>query len=191
MAGFATWLHFGTKGGKITPIPPLITVKKMESISHNSVVNVQFRLSWVAYIKPVLFACLLVFIGMIFKRDSNLFFICMCAAAVLYFFYTAAYLRKVSLFFDRSGVWIYTGVFPWNSGISGMRWRDIEDASYTPGLLNWIFRSYSISVNHRFAGKQGLSVFSVHHGDKAAMMINEQIGHYLNTQGSGYGREII
>lgn len=163
----------------------------MEAISHSSVVNIQFRLSWIAYMKPLLFSGVLVFIGMIFKRDSSLFFYAMCGAAALYLVYTVAYLRKISLFFDRSGVWIYSGLFPWDSGISGMRWRDIEDASYRPGLINWIFKTYSVSVNHRFAGKQGLNVFNVHHGDKAAMMINQQIGHYLNQRDTNREREII
>jgi hypothetical protein len=60
--------------------------------------------------------------------------------------YRIAELRAFHLYWTDAGVWAYTGILPWSRGVRGVKWRDIDDATYTRGMLSWMLRSYSIRV---------------------------------------------
>jgi hypothetical protein len=91
---------------------------------------------------------------------------------VLYTIYSVAMLRSIRLFTDETGVWMHSGVFPWEMGIIGVKWRDISEATYQRGFLGWVLRSYSVRVGHRFTNGQELLLSNVHRGNYAVEHIN-------------------
>lgn len=80
--------------------------------------------------------------------------------------------RSVRIYTDDGGVWMYSGVFPWQKGIVGVQWRDVGQASFTQGLGSWALRAYDIRVSHRFSTGTELFVKNVHRGHLAVEHIN-------------------
>lgn len=70
-----------------------------------------------------------------------------------------------------------SGVFPWNTGISGLQWRDLGQAGFTQGFSSWALRSYDVRVSHRFTTGAELHVPHVHRGNLAVEHINEVMSH--------------
>jgi hypothetical protein len=89
------------------------------------------------------------------------------------FAYQVLYLRSMILFTNDDGVWLYRGVLPWNKGVVGVKWRDIEDAVFFTGFVSWAFNSYSIRVGHRFTKASELSIANVKDGREAVAHIND------------------
>lgn len=50
----------------------------------------------------------------------------------------------VRIYLNDDGIWLSSGIFPWNKGIYGLNWRDISDAIYQTG-----FFELGIKVLHR------------------------------------------
>jgi hypothetical protein len=86
--------------------------------------------------------------------------------------YSIALTNSVRIFTDAAGVWMKSGIFPWEKGITGVQWRDVGQAEYTQGFASWALRSYDIRVSNRFTTGLELVVRNVHLGDKAVMHIN-------------------
>lgn len=42
-------------------------------------------------------------------------------------------LRAVHLYCGDVGVWVYSGVLPWNKGVAGVKWRNLDEAVYFQG----------------------------------------------------------
>ena len=94
------------------------------------------------------------------------------AAAIAWTVYSIALTRSVRLFIDETGVWMQSGVFPWQRGISGVQWRDLGQAGYTQGFLSWALRSYHIRISHRFTTDAEVYLRNVHHGNLVVEHIN-------------------
>ena len=140
----------------------------------------QYRLSWVAYIQPaVVFFCLsalavaLVALSRYLDAVPGLVGVVVGVVASALFVYQALYLRSMILFTDEDGVWLFRGVLPWNKGIIGVKWRDIEDAVFFTGFVSWACNSYSIRVGHRFTKTSELVIAHVKDGHNAVEHINE------------------
>jgi len=86
--------------------------------------------------------------------------------------YRLFYLKSVYVYTDHAGVWLYSGILPWNRGINGVKWRDLEEASYYTGFLSWLFKSYTIHVGHRFTKTSEIIVHNLNRGNKAVEDIN-------------------
>lgn len=139
----------------------------------NSVPFSEFRLSWVAYIRALVVFFILCGLGValgIFNQALGVFAV---IASLVIFAYQALYLRSMILFTNDDGVWLYRGVFPWNKGIIGVKWRDIEDAVFYTGFVSWAFNSYSIRVGHRFTKASELTIPNVKSGNDAVGHINK------------------
>ncbi|MDR2033320.1 MAG: hypothetical protein LBP89_01630 [Helicobacteraceae bacterium] len=91
----------------------------------------------------------------------------------LFFIYNLLYLRSFSLYTDNDGVWKYSGILPWSKGASGVKWRDIDTASYYPSFFSWILKTYNVRVAHRFTKDSEIIMGSVFNGRQAAIHINE------------------
>jgi hypothetical protein len=89
--------------------------------------------------------------------------------------YKFAELRAYRLYYNDMGVWLYSGILPWNKGVRGVKWRDLDDATYTRSMWSWLFKSYSIRVGHRFTRSNELILSGIAHGDKAVMAINQRL----------------
>lgn len=161
----------------------------MESAHNETMHGVSFseyRLSWVAYIQALIVFFILCGIGVglgIFNQALSIFAV---IASFIVFAYQVLYLRSMVLFTNDDGVWLYRGVFPWDKGIIGVKWRDIEDAVFYTGFVSWAFNSYSIKVGHRFTKASELSISNVRNGKDAVGHINQIHRERLDNSGETY-----
>src|SRR5258708_26891449 len=106
--------------------------------------------SWTAYVRIALVALIALSIDSGIFHSSTLagilIFIVIAACAV----YCFMEIRSVELYCDDSGVWLCAGVFPWNKGTRGVKWRDIDNAVFYQSMGSWIFKSYKLRIAHRF-----------------------------------------
>lgn len=133
----------------------------------------EFRLSWVAYIRPLIVFFLLSSLGIVLGALNQSLSVVAVVAALLIFIYQVLYLRSMILFTNDDGVWLFRGVMPWNKGIIGVKWRDIEDAVFFTGFVSWAFNSYSVRVSHRFTKASELLITNVRNGNDAVAHINQ------------------
>jgi hypothetical protein len=146
-----------------------------------------FRLSWVAYLREtwVFFLRLLIMaifsvavtwlIAKLTKSDFdkiNWPSLVGFALTVAWTIYSIALTSSVRIFTNDGGVWMQSGVFPWEKGMRGVQWRDVGQAGYTQGFASWALRSYNISVSHRFTTGSELNIRNVHRGNLAVEHIN-------------------
>ena len=102
--------------------------------------------------------------------ESNPFWIYILAFVIVIFNYLNYTHQKLVI--DDSGVYQMGGFMPWNNGIRGLDWKEIEHAYFYDNFFSWSFQSYSISLKRRFSDN---SVFfnDIHRGKKAVSDIND------------------
>ena len=93
-------------------------------------------------------------------------------ASVLFLGYKLLLVRSYRLYFDDIGVWVHSGVLPWNKGTSGVKWRDLDEAIYFQSVGSWLFKSYSIRIGHRFTKSSEILLSHMAHGHESVMAIN-------------------
>jgi hypothetical protein len=144
----------------------------MESTATPTTTGPVYRISWVAYIKPVMLS-LLAWLFALGLSQANIW---AATALTLIIFGYAVYqvlmLRSVQLYTDADGVWVYRGIFPWNKGVSGVKWRDLEDAVFFPNFLSWALKSYTVRVGHRFTKSSEIVLRNITGGNDAVLHIN-------------------
>ena len=156
----------------------------MESAAIESADFNQYRLSWVPYLRSlVLFGAMLFLMLFLLVLGGIHVAVIGAALAVAVLVYNIMVLRSVVLFINDKGVWVYSGVLPWSKGVWGVRWRDVENASYNPGFLGWALKSYTVRVGHRFTRGNEIVLPSVKHGDKAVEQINALHSSYVRNGG--------
>ena len=133
----------------------------------------QYRLSWVAYVRAVVVFFFLSALAVALGALNQSLSVVAVLAALAIFAYQVLYLRSMILFTNDDGVCLFRGLLPWNKGIIGVKWRDIEDAVFFTGFLSWAFNSYSIRVGHRFTKASELAIANVKDGRNAVAHINE------------------
>ncbi len=82
--------------------------------------------------------------------------------------------RSFKLYLDNTGVWLESGVFPWQKGVRGVKWRDLDEAVYSKSMMSYFFNSYNITIRHRYTKANELSVFRVDNGKDAVTEINNE-----------------
>lgn len=157
----------------------------MEAADIESVAFNNYRLSWLAYLRPLFWSGVFLAVVYLFSLSSMHwgFLAGAVGLIVVNLIYRFLVLRSVVLFVDDQGVWVYSGILPWSKGVGGVRWRDVEDARYNPGFLGWILRSYAVRVGHRFTRGNEIVLPSVKGGDRAVAQINALHGSYLRNGG--------
>ena len=98
--------------------------------------------------------------------------------------YQVAARRAVRLYTDEAGIWRRTGLFPWSRIVYGVRWRDLEIATFTGSLGSWMMRSYTIRVGHRFTRTSELAMDHVANGKSVVEAINAMHTRWLATAGN-------
>jgi hypothetical protein len=93
--------------------------------------------------------------------------------------YQWAWLKSLELYYDENGVWVYRGILPWKRGSFGMKWRDIEIASFKQNLTSWTTHSYSLQILDRYTRKPELVLTDMRHGDQAVMFINNRLNEMI------------
>lgn len=155
----------------------------LETAAIEGGVRSQYRLSWLAYLRPLFFFGVMLFLSFLLGGIHVAFIYAGAVLAVSTLAYKIMVLRSVILFVNDEGVWVYSGVLPWSKGIGGVRWRDVEDARYTPSFLGWALKSYTVKVGHRFTRGNEIILSSVKQGNKAVEQINGLHGSYLQDEG--------
>ena len=129
--------------------------------------------SWLAYAGVAALAIVLFFVALPLAFLWN----DIAAAAVLgvsalIVAYQFLMVRSVQLYYDDVGVWVVSGVLPWKRGVNGVKWRDIDDATYVNGFVGWATRSYTVRIGHRFTRGSEIVLHHIAHGRKAVETVN-------------------
>jgi hypothetical protein len=81
-------------------------------------------------------------------------------------------LFSCQLYYDRQGIWFQSGLFPWDKGVVGLDWRDLECCLCSVGFRSWFSRSYQIVVTHRFTDRGKLVLNDMSNGRNTCITIN-------------------
>lgn len=129
--------------------------------------------SWVAYAPYVFLALGLLMIafalGVLVSPVAGVLMLAASLALIVYNFMS---LKSYHLYFDDDGVWVYSGILPWNKGVAGVKWRDLDEAVYFRSIGSWLFKSYSIRIGHRFTKSSEIRLSDWSRGHEAVMAIN-------------------
>lgn len=128
--------------------------------------------SWTAYIGTVILTLILMVLVAIFGYANifgGLLIFALALPLVLLRFFS---IKSYHLYMNDDGVWVFRGIFPWSKGVIGVKWRDLDEATFTQSLFSWMFKSYSIRIGHRYTKTSEILLSSWNHGDKAVVTIN-------------------
>ena len=136
-------------------------------------IEVLARLAWTAYVGPVLSWTFLLGIGVPLGVAIHPGFgAALGCAGLTMAGYRLAWMRSVTIFCDVDGVWVHRGVLPWNRGAFGVKWRDLDEATFVPGFASWALRSHTVVLRHRFTRDAKIALDHVANGDKVAAFVN-------------------
>jgi len=131
------------------------------------------RKSWIVYIWPtVLYVAILYVLFTYAWSISKLITLPMIMLCFAAYFYKLLSLRSYMLYYDDNGVWVFSGVFPWSRGVSGVKWRDLDEAIYFQNFLSWMFNAYTIRVSQRQTKTAEILLDMIHMGQSAVQTIN-------------------
>lgn len=107
----------------------------------------------------------------------------------LLFLANVLHLYSIELYADYEGIWIKRGLFPWNRGVYGVKWRDVDEATYATGFVPWISGCYLVRIGHRFTKASEITLRHVYHGDQAVQLLNRLHVDLIELESSrGIGR---
>ena len=145
-----------------------------EKISQAGATHVLSRKSWVAYLGLILLVAALVFAAWQIWGHYQIVSVIALSVAALFMIYGFFNLRSVELYFDDIGVWVYSGILPWNKGVAGVKWRDLDECVYEPGLFSWMCNSYSVRISNRYTKVSEIALTDMADGDEAVIKINQR-----------------
>ena len=145
----------------------------MESPNQPINIHASYKMSWTAYVKPVFIFLFLLIISSSFSSYSLKFSAFIFIISLCLFVFQILTIRSVNLYTDDDGVWVYSGILPWSKGISGVKWRDLDDAGYFTNFTSWLFKSYTVRVGHRFTKESEIVLPHIAMGHEAVVEINE------------------
>lgn len=131
------------------------------------------RKSWLAYAGVALLAAILLgglLPAAFLWSETAALGVLVASGAIL--FYRIALLRSVLLYVDDAGVWVHAGVLPWKKGVTGVKWRDVDEATYAQGFWSWLTRSYMVRIGHRFTKSNEIVLSNIGGGKHAVGLIN-------------------
>jgi len=99
-----------------------------------------------------------------------------------WFIYQWLLLRSVYLYCDDAGVWVYEGILPWSKGVRGVKWRDMDEATFVTGFWAWLLRSYSIRISHRFTKESEIVLTHMYNGRAVSQQINQMLMERVKQQ---------
>ena len=132
--------------------------------------------SWLAYVGLALLAALLFFgllpLAFLWNQAAAA---AVLAGSALLVGYRFLLVRSVQLYYDDVGVWLYSGVLPWKKGVSGVKWRDMDEATFVNGFWSWATRSYTVRIRHRFTKDSEIVLTNIARGKDAVATINARL----------------
>lgn len=129
--------------------------------------------SWIAYLGLALLAVILfgVLLPLSFLATPILAAAVMLVSSIIVV-YRFLLIRSVQLYYDDVGVWMYSGVLPWKKGIAGVKWRDMDEATFEQGFWSWISGSYTVRIGHRFTKASEIRLTDIAAGKDAVAKLN-------------------
>ena len=129
--------------------------------------------SWIAYVGVMVLAALLFFVllPLTFMWNEIAAAVVLVVSAIIVG-YRFLLLRSVQLYYDDVGVWVYSGVLPWKKGVAGVKWRDMDEATFEQGFWSWITGSYTIRIGHRFTKASEIRLTDIARGKDAVATLN-------------------
>ncbi|MES2151551.1 MAG: hypothetical protein V4508_17375 [Pseudomonadota bacterium] len=129
--------------------------------------------SWIAYAGTLVIAAILFFglLPLAFMWNQIAAFVVLVASA-LWVGYRILLLRSVQLYYDEVGVWVYSGILPWKKGVTGVKWRDMDEATFVNGFWSWISHSYTVRIGHRFTKASEIVLTDIGGGKDAVSTLN-------------------
>ncbi len=129
--------------------------------------------SWTAYAGVLALAGLLFLVALpLAFRWNELAAAAVMAGSSLIVGYRFLVVRSVQLYYDDVGVWVVSGILPWARGVAGVKWRDMDDASYAGGFFAWVTRSYTVRIGHRFNRGGSIVLHQIARGREAVDTVN-------------------
>ena len=129
--------------------------------------------SWIAYFGTLVLAALLFFallpIAFLWNEIAAGVVLVLSALVVGY---RLLLLRSVQLYYDDVGVWAYSGILPWKKGVAGVKWRDMDEATFAPGFWSWVTQSYTVRIGHRFTKSGEIVLTNIGRGKAAVATLN-------------------
>ena len=74
-------------------------------------------------------------------------------------------------YMDETGVWYYSGLFPWSEGIRGIRWENFDQAQHRQSIFSWVSHSYTIYLLDRYG--RSVTVKNLHNGRDWSALVND------------------
>ncbi|QYF95352.1 hypothetical protein KY495_09455 [Massilia sp. PAMC28688] len=141
--------------------------------AHAHVVGVK---SWTAYLKVLALAVLVfcVALPLAFEHGDagHITAAVVMVLGALLVAYKFLALRAVLLYYDDVGVWVSSGVLPWQRGVFGVKWRDMDEATFEQGFWSWLTRSYNVRIGHRFTKGSEIRLTRISNGKNAMALLN-------------------
>lgn len=144
----------------------------MESQQQPTNTGERYRMSWTAYVRPIIVLLVFSLVGYLLTAVNIWFGVIFILFWLGLFTIQVLTIRSVILFTDEQGVWLYSGIFPWSRGTSGVKWRDVEDAVYFPNFMSWLLKSYTVRIGHRFTKSSEIVLPHIARGHEAVEHIN-------------------
>lgn len=139
-----------------------------------SVVSGPYGNSWLAYLAPTLVWLLVTGIGVALAYYQYLWVgVGIIVLALAVYAYHFMVLRSVRLYADEMGVWMFRGILPWARGVSGVKWRDLDEAVFYQTFWGWVFKTYNLRIGHRFTRGSEIFAKGIFRGDSAVREINQ------------------
>ncbi|WP_447893841.1 hypothetical protein [Vreelandella sp. GE22] len=135
-----------------------------------------YRLSWLAYFKPFFMGIVVAIAGLFISGMVGQPWLSWVAllAGIASFIYHIIYVRSVRIFVNDAGVWYDEGVFPWQKGMRGVKWRDLDSAVFITNFVSWALRSYTVHLGHRYTKDSEIHIRHVKNGNQFAEMVNAE-----------------
>ncbi len=108
-----------------------------------------------------------------FSDATRLAVYCAAVLTAIAFVLRVIWLATFRLYYDEDGIWVSSGIFPWTKGIYGIKWRDLDEASYQTGFISWLTHSYHTRLGHRFTKASEMTPSQIANGDKFVMEVNQ------------------
>jgi len=131
------------------------------------------RKSWTAYVRITIvgFLLLAVLVPLAWRASTGAGLVAL-ALVLVYIAYTVLTIRSHHLYFDDVGVWLHRGILPWNTGVVGVKWRDVDEAVFFQNFWSWMFKSYTVRIGHRFTKSSEIILTHMARGHDAVVNVN-------------------
>jgi hypothetical protein len=148
-------------------------MEAQESSQKPTHTDASFTKSWTAYFTATLIFLLMALVsGTLFYMNQWLGMSFLLLSLGI-FIYQVLMIHSYLLYTNEHGVWVYSGIFPWSKGVTGVKWRDMEDAVYFSNFFSWILNSYTVRISHRFTKTSEITLTHIKNGHDAVVHINQ------------------